>query len=123
MSGVKKILFTAIAIMALSFVNAQDMKFGVKAGIFGSSYDAYSLHRDGYKDDYYVYDYYNVHGDYDTNASKAGFYIGGFVDVELVDKFRLQPELNLSFVPDSNAGYIALQVPVLVKYSFFDKFY
>lgn len=43
--------------------------------------------------------------------------------MSLVDAFRIQPEFNVSFVPDNNYGYIAVSVPVMVKYSFFDKFY
>lgn len=118
----KKVLLAA-AFLTFSFANAQDMKFGVKAGLFSSSYDGYRLHRDEVRDDYYYYDYYDVYGAYDSNTSKVGLYVGGLVDFSLVDKFRLQPELTFSFVPDSDLGYIAVNVPVLVKYSFFDKFY
>lgn len=119
----KKVLLTALALAAFSFANAQDMKFGVKAGLLSSSYDGYRLHRDEVVDDYNYYDYYDFYGAYDSNTSKAGIYIGGLLDFALMDKFRLQPELTFSFVPDSDLGYIAVNVPVLVKYSFFDKFY
>lgn len=118
----KKVLLVASALFAFSFAGAQDMRFGVKAGLFSSSYDGYALHNDEISDAYQYYNYYSIN-DYDSNTSKAGVYVGGLVDFELVDDFRLQPELTLSFVPDSDFGYIAINVPVLVKYSFFDKFY
>ena len=117
----KKVLLTVLFVFVFSFANAQDMRFGVKAGLLASSYDGYRLHKD---DDEGIYDdyYFLGNGAYGSNESNVGMYIGGLLDFELVDKFRLQPELNISIVP-GDSGYIALGVPVLVKYSFFDKFY
>lgn len=118
-----KVILTALAVFAFASAQAQDMKFGVKAGLFSSSYDGYRLHRDEVNIDYDYYDYYDFYGAYDSNTSKAGIYVGGLIDFELVDQFRMQPELTFSFVPHKDFGYIAVNVPVLVKYSFFDKFY
>ncbi|HMI06957.1 MAG TPA: hypothetical protein VK528_05400 [Flavobacterium sp.] len=119
----KKVLLTAIAIFAIGFTNAQDMHFGVKAGLFASSYDGYALHRkdnNGFNDDYYYNSVFG--GAYDSNTSNVGFYAGGLIEIAVADKFKVQPELTFSIVPGDD-GYLAVNVPVMVKYSFFDKFY
>ncbi|SCY64630.1 hypothetical protein SAMN02927903_01900 [Flavobacterium caeni] len=105
---------------ACGAMQAQDMRFGVKAGFFASSYDGHRLHRDdrGRND---LYDDYYYLG-YDSNASNIGFYAGGLLEFDLVDDFKLQPELTFSVVPGDD-GYLAVNVPVLVKYSFFKNFY
>jgi len=54
-----------------------------------------------------------------AKINSTGFYIGGLVDIEVVDKFHIQPELlygsaeNLSFI----------YLPVLAKYYVADKFH
>ena len=122
-----------LVLLTIGFANGQGMKFGVKAGLLTSSYDGYSLHskdkHNNYDDYYYDYDY-NYYGNYygyggvgNSNTSNVGVYIGALVDFGLMDKVRLQPELNLSFAVDKDFGYVALNVPILVKYSFFKKFY
>lgn len=120
----KKALLTALAIFAFAFTNAQEMRFGVKAGLFASSYDGYSLHKKDNKGTYSnnYYDYYGLGGAYDSNTSNVGFYAGGLIEFDFIDKFKLQPELTFSIVPGDD-GYLAVNIPVLVKYSFFDKFY
>lgn len=110
-SDMKKVLVTVLAFFAFGFIQAQDMEFGVKAGLLSSSYDNY---RDN--------NYYGDNLYYDTYAysdSQVGFYVGGFVDFELMEDFRLQPGLEFNIVSDNKA----LSIPVLLKYSFFDKFY
>ena len=109
----KKVLIVAIAFFAFGITNAQDVRFGVKAGLMASSYDSYAVDNNYYRN-------YNFYGDY--NESNVGIYLGGLVDIALVDKFRIQPELTLSIVP-GDAGYVAVGIPVMLKYSFFDKFY
>jgi|SRR6218665_275764 len=119
----KKVILTAIAIFAFGFANAQDMRFGVKAGLMASSYNPYSIDNKYGFNDYYFENYnYNHYGRSGVNESNVGIYVGGLVDFELVGKFRLQPELTLSVIPGDN-GYVAIGVPVLAKYSFFPKFY
>lgn len=83
-------------VLAINCANAQDLTFGVKAGAMAISYDN------------------SVGGSSDT-----GFYAGGFVDFALTDKFRLEPTFLVTILPD-NKG---ISVPILVKYSFFEKFY
>lgn len=116
----KKILLTALAIVSFATTQAQDLRFGVKAGFFASSYDGNKLHRDdrGRND---LYDDYYYFG-YDSNASNIGLYAGGLVEFDLIEEFKLQPELTFSVVP-GNDGYFAVNVPVLLKYSFFKNFY
>ena len=116
----KKVLLTTFAFFAFAASYAQDLRFGVKAGLFASSYDGARLHRDdrGRND---LYDDYYYFG-YDSNASNVGVYAGGLLEFDLVKDFKLQPEFTFSIVPGDD-GYIAINVPVLLKYSFFDKFY
>jgi len=103
----KKVLLAAIAVFSFGFSNAQDVNFGVKAGLMASSYD------------YGATTYYGYGSIGGSNASDAGAFAGGFVDFAITDKFRLQPEVLLTIVPDN----LGLSVPVMLKYSFFEKFY
>lgn len=83
----KKYIFSAIAIFTIGFANAQDTKFGVKAGgVFASSKI--------------------MIGDPDT-----GFYMGGFSDVAVSEKFHVQPELLYVYIKELSQ----IQVPVLAK--------
>lgn len=118
----KKALLTTLALVAFASVNAQDLRFGVKAGLFASSYNGVGLHRDD--NGIYSNNYYNYYapGAYDSNTSNVGLYAGGLVEIGLADRFKIQPELTFSIVPGDD-GYLAANVPVLLKYSFFDKFY
>ena len=73
----KKIILTAAAVFAFSFANAQDVKYGAKAGLNISS----------------------ATGDtefYGDVSSKVGFQVGGFAEIKISDKFAIQPELLYS---------------------------
>ena len=121
-----KRFFLTVTFLTIAFANAQANKFALKAGLLSSSYDGYSLHRDKFIGNNNEFDnYYNNYGfgGYSTTTSNVGVYVGALVDFGLIDKFRLQPELNLSFAADKDLGYIALNIPVLVKYSVFNKCY
>uniref|UniRef100_UPI004049C393 porin family protein n=1 Tax=Flavobacterium sp. TaxID=239 RepID=UPI004049C393 len=93
----KKVLFAAVAVLGFTFANAQETKFGAKAGLNMS----------------------NLTGDAETDA-KVGFYVGGFAEIKLTDKFAVQPEVMFSALgaKDSddalNMNYIV--VPVMAKY-------
>lgn len=98
----KKVLLSAVAILAFGFANAQDdakkgssdMKFGVKAG----------------------YSSTNFTGDADTDP-RGGFYIGGLVDFTVSEKFHVQPELMYSTEGASDdAGIDYLRLPIMAKY-------
>ena len=103
----KKIMLTAVAVMAFAFSNAQETKFGVKAGL----------------------NLTNLTGDVQDASSLVGFQIGGFAEIKLTDKFAIQPELLFStqgaknkftdfeegtYEYDTKLNY--LNIPVLAKY-------
>ncbi|SHG53065.1 porin family protein [Flavobacterium johnsoniae] len=98
----KKIILAAIAVMAFSFANAQETRFGVKGGLNIST----------------------VGGDARNVSSLVGFHVGGFAEIKIIEKLAIQPELLFStqgakekFAGDkynTNLNYI--NVPVLAKY-------
>lgn len=91
----KKVLFAAIAVMAFGVSNAQEMKFGVKAG----------------------YSSTNFTGDADGGDARGGFYVGGLVDFTVSEKFHVQPELMYSTEGASDdAGIDYLRLPIMAKY-------
>jgi len=108
----KKIILTAAAVFALSFANAQDVKFGAKAGLNLS----------------------NIGGDLENTSSKVGFQVGGFAEIKVSDKFAIQPELVFSTlgakvdeahlgIPDKYTFTSAyLNIPLLAKYYITDEF-
>lgn len=88
----KKIFLTTVAIFAFGFTNAQDAKFGLKAGVdFASMRHKF----DGAK----------------ISENETGFYAGAYADIAVSEKFHLQPELLYVCVKDLNQ----IQVPVLAK--------
>ncbi|MCV9934171.1 PorT family protein [Flavobacterium sp. LS1R47] len=109
----KKITLSIIAVLAFGFANAQEVKFGVKAGMNLSTWTG------------------------DTEGvdlkSKVGFNGGGFVAIQFSEKLTLQPEVLFStqgvkvdnVEGDVNgANYMGnvrfnlsyINVPVMVKY-------
>ena len=76
----KKILLTAAALFAFTFANAQETKFGVKAGLnlgnlSGNATDAF------------------VNED---TKMRTSFHVGAFAEIKLSDKFAIQPEVQYS---------------------------
>ncbi|MBO9586146.1 MAG: PorT family protein [Flavobacterium sp.] len=102
----KKIILSAIAIMAFAFTNAQSTRFGVKGGLNISNI---------------------VGGDVNNNSSLVGFHIGGLAEIHVVEKFYIQPELLFSTQgakfdgPASDVKLNYLNIPVLAKYYIVDK--
>lgn len=105
----KKIILSAIAIMAFAFTNAQSTRFGVKGGLNISNI---------------------VGGDIDNTKSLVGFHVGGLAEIHVVEKFYIQPELLLSaqgakfdgpFGSDGDLKLNYLNIPVLAKYYVVDK--
>lgn len=95
----KKIILTVAAVFAFGFVNAQDVKFGVKGGV----------------------DFASIHvkfGGESFTETETGFYIGGLVDLTVSEKFHVQPELLYVSIKDLDQ----IQVPVLAKFSVAEKF-
>lgn len=120
----KRIILSMIAVITFGFVNAQETKFGIKAGANLSSWT----------------------GDTDgVNLNpRFGFVIGGFAEIKLSDKFAIQPELNYSTQGTKQDNFVFLQnlhfdyyelptadirwnlaylnIPVMFKYYVADKF-
>lgn len=95
----KKIILTAAAVFAFGFANAQDTKFGIKAGVDLASL---KVEFDGVS----------------ASESETGFYIGGFVDIKVSDKFTVQPALLYVAVKD----FDQIQIPILAKIAVGEKF-
>lgn len=99
----KKLILSVVALMAFGFANAQDAKFGVKAGYDG----AYSTAK------------IDIGGStVSATASQGGFFIGGFADITVSDKFHVQPELLYAAVTDLGQ----IQIPILAKFQVAEKF-
>lgn len=106
----KKIILSAIAVMAFGFTNAQSTRFGVKAGLNLSS----------------------LTGDAQDAKSLVGFQVGGFAEIKIIDKLAIQPELLFSTQGakfdgfDGDSDYDTklnyLNIPVLAKYFITDAF-
>lgn len=101
----KKLLFTFATIIACNFMNAQEVKFGIKAGLNLADWSG---------------------DDADQIDSKIAFHAGGFAEIKLADKFALQPELLYSAQGGKtdggtyNVNYI--NIPLMAKYYAIDKF-
>lgn len=76
----KKVLLITAALFAFGFSNAQEVKFGAKAGLNVSMLSGGDL---------------SVNQNSDTK-SKVGFHIGGLAEIKLNPKFSIQPELLYS---------------------------
>ena len=99
----KKLLFAAVAVFAFGAANAQEVKFGAKAGLNLS----------------------NFTGDVEGNSMKVGFQLGGLVEIGISEKFAVQPELvysaqgakfDDSFFGDYDLNFNYLNIPVMAKY-------
>jgi opacity protein-like surface antigen len=96
----KKIILTMAVVLTASFANAQDgASFGVKGGL-----DLVSLSSEG------------------QSTSATGFFVGGFVEFGIADKFMLQPGLNYHTASEDGFNFSYLSVPVLAKYEIAEKF-
>lgn len=72
---------------------ADDVRFGPKAGVT----------------------FTNFTGDGDSDG-KTGFYVGGFVDLSISEKFHIQPELLYSSEGADKASIDYIRIPVMAKY-------
>ena len=80
----KKVLLTAVAVFAFGFANAQEIKFGAKAGLNLSTIKVTLPSQDG-----------EIVKNPD-NKMTVGFHIGGFAEIGITEKFSFQPELLFS---------------------------
>ena len=93
----KKIILSAVAVFAFGATNAQEAKFGVKAGVDLASAKSST-------------DFLGT--TISATATETGFYLGGFVDVAVSEKFHVQPELMYVSVKDLDF----IKIPVLAKF-------
>jgi opacity protein-like surface antigen len=70
----KKLFLAAFAVFAFASVNAQEVKFGAKAGV----------------------NFASIGGDAEDMDSRTSFHLGGVAEIVLSDKFSVQPELLYS---------------------------
>ncbi len=102
----KQVILIAVAIFSFGAMQAQDIRFGAKAGVNFASI-----------------------GGEDTDAEgKTGFHIGGLVEIMLTDQFAIQPELlysaqgakteevqgGITFKDKLKLDYI--NIPIMAKY-------
>lgn len=93
----KKLILSFLVVIAFGTVNAQDMKFGVKAGA----------------------NFSNLTGDADVDG-RTGFYIGGLVDFGISEKFHVQPEILYSMEGGEDAELDFVRIPIMAKYYVMD---
>ncbi|OBX21265.1 outer membrane protein with beta-barrel domain [Gelidibacter algens] len=102
----KLLLLSSIAVFGFSnLIDAQNVDFGLKTGLNISNI---------------------IGGDLDRN-NLIGFHIGGFAEIELSDKFSLQPELLYSRQGSEVENSLKVKVdylaiPVMAKYYISEKF-
>jgi opacity protein-like surface antigen len=102
----KKVILTIVAVFAFGFVNAQEVRFGVKAGVNFANLN------------------YEMDGFSISPKSIVGVQVGGFAEIMVAEKFAVQPELlfstegaKVSSGGDSstiNLSYI--NIPVMAKF-------
>lgn len=113
----KKVLFTAIAVFGFAFANAQEIKFGAKAGLNLS----------------------NFAGDAEGTSTKVGFQVGAFAEIKISYKFAVQPELlfsaqgakaeesfsgpGYSFSSEDTQKNSYINIPVMAKFYATEKLY
>ena len=89
----KKVILSFLAVASFGIANAQDIKFGVKAGA----------------------NFANLTGDADTDGITS-FYVGGLADFAISEKFHVQPELLYSMEGGEDAEISYLRIPIMAKY-------
>jgi len=117
----KKIILSSIALLAFGFANAQDgVSFGVKGGL-----DLLSAKTESSGS----FSYIDEDGDLVTEeigsggtTTATGFFVGGFVEFGIADKFTLQPGLNYHTASKDGFNFSYLSIPVLAKYEIAEKF-
>lgn len=94
----KKLLSTIAFFGFVAFSNAQETKFGVKAGAELATV--------------------KVKTPFGTvSGSETGFFVGGFAEIGFTDKLNFQPELNFVAINNSNT----VNLPLLFEYEVFNK--
>lgn len=113
----KQVLFIAVAILSFGIMQAQDIRFGAKAGV----------------------NFATIGGDFTDDAeSKTGFHLGGLVELLLTDKIAIQPEVlysaqgakmeetessdlvNLTITTTSKTKLDYINIPIMGKFYIID---
>lgn len=101
----KKLILSAFALLTFGFANAQEgVRFGVKGGL--------DLAQAKVK-------YDTGFGTYEATESETGFFVGGFAEIGLTEKFSLQPEIYYVGIND----FDMISLPVLAKFEFVPNFH
>jgi len=95
----KKLVLTSVILMMTTISLSAQTEFGVRSG------------------------YYNIlqFSEVKKNGTKfrefegEGFYVGGFADIKISDRFSVLPEVNYIGIP-KNSGLNLIQIPVFGKY-------
>jgi len=115
----KVLLLAAIAVFGFTSVNAQNVSFGVKAGMNISTIAG----------DFGNYGDYYYGETYREASSKIGFHVGGLAEIMLSEKFAIQPEVLFSSQgyktdyyddndnkQDNNVNLSYITLPVMAKF-------
>mgnify|MGYP001585729109 CR=1 FL=1 len=106
----KLLLLSVITVFSLQLSQAQSLpKFGITGGLLNANVD--------FKTGNSLLNLVGVNNFAKINST--GFYIGGLVDIAVVDKFHIQPELLYGSAEDLSFFYL----PVMAKYYVADKFH
>ncbi len=108
----KKVLLSAVALFAFGFANAQQFKFGVKAGLNLATLKGSAVNSDV--------------------TMKAGLHAGGLLEIKFTDKLALQPELlysmqgakvvdtgteaGITFKDEFKRNLDYINIPIVLKY-------
>jgi hypothetical protein len=119
----KKIILTATAVFAISFANAQDVKFGIKGGLNLSSATISGIDEPFFGE----------------ISSRTSFHFGGVAVIKITDKFTFQPELLLNslgvkfnltetqpqyfYDSSNNIKLTYLSIPLIAKFNIFNGLY
>jgi opacity protein-like surface antigen len=95
----KLLLCAAIAIFAMSNVNAQEVKFGLKAGADFASVK------------------FKVESE-NVSTSETGFYVGAFAEIGISESFIFQPELLYVSVEELDQ----IAIPLMAKFPVSEEF-
>lgn len=106
----KKIILSIVAIFAFGVANAQDVRFGVKAGL--------DLATVKVKIPAYSFGGIVVSPEQTLSSSETGIFVGGYATIPMSEKLSLVPEVSYVAIED----FAILHVPVLAKINFAEKF-
>lgn len=99
----KKLLLGMCVLAGTFYSSAQEMKFGVRAGVdFATVETSVTV---------------PILGTVKAKGSETGFFVGGFASIGITESFAVQPELLYLSIKDANT----ILVPVLGKYTVAEK--